>query len=280
MRIVGVHGVGNYRAGEPADVASQHLAAVWRKHLRRGPLGGLADSFDLEVAYYADQLRVPGRQGGDGGLDDIEPDAEELIRQWFSALSVPSAVGMGPGTWPLRQAIAWIAERRHLAPRMVELFISRFFSEVAGYLRGGADSPRTHARDEVARALRSRPTTIVLAHSLGSVVTYEALWAHPELDVELLVTLGSPLALPGAVFPRLLPAPETDRGRRPPGVRRWINLADPGDLVALPPYGLSQRFVDVDADEHNIIHAFDFHLVANYLACRRLAETLRDYVTA
>ena len=35
-----------------------------------------------------------------------------------------------------------------------------------------------------------------MAHSLGTVMAYEALHAHPDLHVYLLVTLGSPLALP------------------------------------------------------------------------------------
>lgn len=48
---------------------------------------------------------------------------------------------------------------------------------------------------------------IVMAHSLGSAVAYEALHAHPELRPELFLTLGSPLALPRAVFHRLCPTP-------------------------------------------------------------------------
>ena len=35
-----------------------------------------------------------------------------------------------------------------------------------------------------------------MAHFLGTVVAYEALDAHPDLHVYLLVTPGSPLALP------------------------------------------------------------------------------------
>ena len=38
-----------------------------------------------------------------------------------------------------------------------------------------------------------------MAHFLGTVVAYEALHAHPDLHVYLLVTPGSPLALPGAI---------------------------------------------------------------------------------
>ena len=37
-----------------------------------------------------------------------------------------------------------------------------------------------------------------MAHFLGTVVASEALHAHPDLQVYLLVTPGSPLALPGA----------------------------------------------------------------------------------
>ena len=37
-----------------------------------------------------------------------------------------------------------------------------------------------------------------MAHFMGTVVAYEALHAHPDLHVYLLVTPGSPLALPGA----------------------------------------------------------------------------------
>ncbi len=35
-----------------------------------------------------------------------------------------------------------------------------------------------------------------MAHVLGTVVAYEALHAHPDLHVYLLVNLGSPLVLP------------------------------------------------------------------------------------
>ncbi len=37
-----------------------------------------------------------------------------------------------------------------------------------------------------------------MAHVLGTVVAYEALHAHPDLHVYLLVTLASPLLCPGA----------------------------------------------------------------------------------
>lgn len=114
----------------------------------------------------------------------------------------------------------------------------------------------------------------MIAHSLGTVVAYEALNAHPELDLDLLVTLGSPLALPGAVFPRLQPPPTGGTGPRPASVRRWVNISDYGDPIAiLRP--LKTYFPSVDLDLTESVGLFDFHRAARYLACASLAATLQ-----
>ncbi|WP_076857358.1 hypothetical protein [Amycolatopsis keratiniphila] len=271
-RIIGVHGVGNHRPGERADQASRQLSSIWRRHLAsRSP-----DVHAVEVAYYADLLRIPGRQGADD-LDNLPAEVEQMLRIWLESLDLPTQGRQGWGTWPLRQALAWVAERRGLSPHLVNLFVATFFREVSIYLNPNDDSARTAARERVVQTLRAADAEVVIAHSLGSVVAYEALWACPDVSIDLLVTLGSPLALPHAVFPKLFPTPVKDRGARPPGVARWVNLADPGDLVAVPPFGVSRRFADVDIDEHSIAHAFDFHLVSNYLSCARLASTLIEH---
>ncbi|MEU7524387.1 serine peptidase [Saccharothrix sp. NPDC042600] len=267
--IVGVHGVGNYRPGETPEAASRQLSATWHHNLSMN----VPDPSRLDVAYYADLLRQPGRQGQGDSLDALSPEAETMLRVWLTSVGVPEAVSQGWGTWPMRQALAWVAERKRVAPRLLELFVSTFFREVSTYL-GPADSARTAARDRVVNLIRDRKPRTVIAHSLGSVVAYEALWACPDEPVDLLITLGSPLAMPHVVFPRLDPRPADERGARPPGVARWVNLADPGDLIALPPGGLSRRFTGVDTDDHDVVHAFDFHLAANYLRCERLAKEL------
>lgn len=272
-RIIGVHGVGNHRPGETAEQAARQLSTIWRRHLS----AKLPDICTVDVAYYADQLRTPGRQGIDD-LDNLPADAEQMLRTWLESLELPTQGRQGWGTWPLRQALAWVAERRGLSPRLVNLFVATFFREVATYLRPTDDSARTAARERVVHTLRAGGANVVIAHSLGSVVAYEALWACPDVPVDLLVTLGSPLALPHAVFPRLRPAPADDRGARPPSVARWVNLADPGDLVAVPLFGVSRRFADVDVDEHSVAHAFDFHLVSNYLSCTRLESALTEHL--
>jgi hypothetical protein len=278
MRILGVHGVGNHRPGAtPAEGRSQ-LATVWERSLGRGAFGPSMPKCDLMVAYYADLLREPGEQGGgEASLERLGPRAEALVRAWLDEQGLPEEVPQGYATWPLRQALGWIAARDRLVPALVEAFVARFFCEVATYLgegREGGSGRRAAARAAVSALLEEHEPRVVVAHSLGSVVAYEALWAHDGAPVELLVTLGSPLALPHAVFPRLDPAPVGERGARPPSVRRWVNIADAGDLVAIPQGGVARYFSGVAADHNARIHAFDFHLAANYLACEPLASVL------
>jgi pimeloyl-ACP methyl ester carboxylesterase len=94
---------------------------------------------------------------------------------------------------------------------------------------------RQLARQEVVAAV-GEDTKVVVGHSLGSVVAYEALCANPEWQVRMLVTLGSPLAIPNLIFDQLQPTPSAGpgpRGRWPGEGRAWVNVADQGDVVAL-----------------------------------------------
>ncbi|MFE3097660.1 hypothetical protein ACFXG1_28035 [Streptomyces sp. NPDC059248] len=261
-------------------MAAEQLAGVWRRHLGRGPLGAAAEAYELTVAYYADLLQEAGGQSvGAVTLDDLDAEAEELLRAWLDEQGLPAEPPMGLTAWPFRQALSWIANRDLLPPDRVETFVARLFKEVGAYFSAANGARRrTAARDVVLGALRERAPRVVIAHSLGSVVAYEALWRYGDEGgepVDLLLTLGSPLALPHAVFHRLDPAPSADGvGARPPVVRRWVNIADTGDLVAVPRGGVARRFLGVDEDVTERIHAFDFHLVANYLATGSVARVL------
>jgi hypothetical protein len=72
-------------------------------------------------------------------------------------------------------------------------------------------------------------TRIIVAHSLGSVVAYEAARRLSQ-PLPLLLTLGSPLCLRTIVTDRLRPSPSF-----PPEVGRWVNVADREDIVAVEP---------------------------------------------
>lgn len=207
-----MHGVGHYDRHRTADVVRAAYSADWAGHLAAG-LGVTVDRLNLDFAYYAPQLHPgPTAHGGDPEeLEDLL--AKQLMEEWLDALAAPTPVTQGALTLPLRYAASWVAEKFSLDGRLTHLFVRVFFREVAAYLRGDDDPVRLAAREEVANRIAQHRPRIVIAHSLGTVVTYQALHAHPELGVELLLTLGSPLALPRAVFDRLLPPADGPTGR-------------------------------------------------------------------
>jgi hypothetical protein len=109
--------------------------------------------------------------------------------------------------------------------------VGKFASDVVDYLYG----PFTDAMRAPVRAalLASPPPKVIVAHSLGTIITYDVL-SEPALrglQVDLLVTVGSPLGI-GNVQNRL-----RDRAGRPNPVPKslaaWSNFADRFDPVAL-----------------------------------------------
>jgi hypothetical protein len=56
--------------------------------------------------------------------------------------------------------------------------------------------------------------------------------------------------------------------------RYRLNLADKGDLVAIPVDGVSDRFTGVDIDRRDIVGTFDFHSARGYLGCGELTSNL------
>ncbi|WP_405814477.1 hypothetical protein OG241_07675 [Streptomyces sp. NBC_01390] len=286
LRVVAVHGVGNSLGSDVSGTRLEELrtlkAGAWTRHLTSG-LGIDSNHIDLDFAYYADKLATgPAAQGTENPdlLDD--PLAQEMLTAWARELGVPEEVSQGHATLPLRALASWVARKFDLAEGPLRVFIRLLFREVAAYLRAEDAPERIAARDEVALRIARHAPRIVIAHSLGSVVAYEALHAHPDLQPELFLTLGSPLALPRAVFERLIPAPQgagpAPRGTCPPGATRWVNIADPGDPVAIPPQ--LGRFFDGIALDHTTVinHLFGFHHADNYLRSATTAATIAPYL--
>ena len=122
-------------------------------------------------------------------------------------------------------------------------------------------------------------TGVLIGHSLGSVVAYEYLCLYRPPSVKLLVTLGSPLGIPKLVFDRLIPVPTDHGGAWPGAVARWVNVADPDDIVALrkqlaglfPGSSHGQAVDDRLVDNGGQPHAID-----RYLNARQTGSVLGD----
>jgi pimeloyl-ACP methyl ester carboxylesterase len=94
----------------------------------------------------------------------------------------------------------------------------------------------------VAGGLTDEPT-VVVGHSLGSVVAYDLLRNSRGAQVPLLMTIGSPLGI-RAVRNPFRPI------RSPAPVAAWTNAFDPRDVVALAP--LDRENFDVAPPIRNI----------------------------
>ncbi|MET9761358.1 hypothetical protein ABZ016_20235 [Streptomyces sp. NPDC006372] len=284
--LAGVHGIRNYgylrdAAGDLPD-ALRAIAADWSRWIGHGlrKVGGVSLQEPCPVAYYADCV-FRGDRMGPAQSPRLTPFAEQLLAQWIEEVrsaetgsAAAPLVSQGRLTSALRSMTEWFTER--YGQRALRI-VTAAVSELAAYFDPAFPGKREEAQDRVAAVLRERRPKVLLAHSLGSVVAYEALSRDSGLHVELLVTLGSPLAMRTVVFDRLIP-PLQGRGSKPPGVVEWVNIADLGDPVAVPKGGVSQRFSGVARDHAARIHLVDPHSAKNYLRCAELVGEIKKFV--
>jgi len=260
------------------------MVAVWGPALLGGVelAGGTRDSLaadDLDFVAFGDVFRPPGRFL-DAGVppltaDDVEAGLEtELLLAWWRAAAASDPQVASPderslgGAASVRTALLALAGSRFLA-RVSERVLVFWLKQVSAYF--GQPVVRESIQARFAAGI-GPDTRVVVAHSLGSVVAYEALCAHPEWPVTDLVTVGSPLGVPHIVTNRLQPPPGWD-GRGDlvgvwPGVDRWVNITDDGDFVALRPR-LREVFGDRVTDV-GISNGISGHQVQRYLSA---AET-------
>ncbi|WRZ95481.1 alpha/beta hydrolase [Streptomyces sp. NBC_01007] len=270
LRLVFIHGIGGPRRVEvdrdrwTAALAQGAKAAGHTKAASELLEGSLAD---VVFAYYGDLFHKPGAQGTtDPGLVDAE--AEELVELLAEIIETQIELAIGPGeASALRQALAELRPAGNVpqgAGNVVRAcinasttlldagpwrkggqwaggkFLVRDLNQVARYLARNRNALDVLIRSVVAQAIGTGPS-IVVAHSLGSVVAYETLHAFPA-SVPLLVTIGSPLAMRAVVWPHLDPKP----CRTPPGVESWLNFWDRDDVIV--PRPILESDVSANAD--------------------------------
>ena len=237
-RIVGVHGAFHQLWG-PHQVASRWVPAIrdglWHE-------GFALDPDDVEIAFYGDLFR--------SNVSDGRPSDEELLAVARDAgLTETIEELAGPDGL---EVIAKAVGKQSLRQLINQL--GRYFADedLRGVIRGRLES------------LVGPDTQVVIAHSMGTVVAYETLHAHPEWDLEAFITIGSPLG-DEWVFDHLHPSPVDGFGARPPAVRRWINIASVGDEACKEPRLASRvgdGVVDLGVDNGHRAHDAEPYLNA------------------
>ncbi|WOX22475.1 antibiotic ABC transporter ATP-binding protein [Streptomyces solicathayae] len=272
-RVVVVHGIGQEFLG-PEQMRGTAVPALLDGVHLAGHAAPAAE--DVDCAFYGDLYLEPGSRSDDlppWDEFDVEDGLEtELLDAWWAAADPERGAEEGTrGFAGFTASRALLSERVRAA--LDALAGTRYFGKVSDRLlilalkqvRRYLTEPDLRAAAQERVASRIGPDTrVVVAHSLGSVVAYETLCARPDLPVTDLVTIGSPLGLRRIVFDRLAPLPVDGRACWPGAVTRWTNLADHGDIVALPAR-LAPRFGDTVTDDR-IDNGTRMHDLARYLS--------------
>lgn len=222
--------------------------------LRSGSMGAGGEDLPEEAATIAERLadewltRAETRSQDDGVRRDATEARKELVQAGGEGQGIMSSVR---SVTAALARVSWFAKPTFA---VAEALVWRALRQVSLYL-SNTNGVRDQTQEIVTRSVE-KETVVIVGHSLGSVVAYEA--CHRlDHNLPLLVTLGSPLGLDTIVFDRLVP--------KPPGypnqLQHWVNAADPDDLVAADPalggrFGQSVKDIPVDngAQPHSAAH--------------------------
>jgi hypothetical protein len=207
-RIVLVHGAFNELWG-PHELKSRWLPALRDGLWHHGVT--VADD-DVAVCFYGDLFRrMPGTEG-----------EERLAASRVGIAEAMKGLAGGDAIAALGQAASDAAFERTV--------------DMVAVMTTDPDLlPRMRARAE---AVIDDDTRVVVAHSLGTYLSYVALGNHPQWSVDTFVTLGSPLA--SSMLADRIELDDDGIGRWPGTVRRWVNVRAVGDKAAAVP--LTDRF--------------------------------------
>ena len=284
-RVVFIHG----RAQQGRSSAA--LASEWMGALAKGAaaLGrGVPTDLDLAFPFYGDALDHYASQFDTPAVSDMQargsPQDDEFLlfqAEFADALRRragitdaqidaeygPNPAPRGPLNWQWVQAILRAIDRHSAG--MGQQSLETFTRDVFLYVTRSAVRD---AIDRIVAAAVAEEPTLMVSHSLGTVVAYSVLQSDRRaLQVPLLVTLGSPLAV-RAVRDRFRPL------SFPRPVRTWYNAFDTRDVVALYPLD-AENFPVLDPIENFAgvrNHTDNRHGIAGYLDNVDVARHILD----
>jgi len=167
------------------------------------------------------------------------PDIEDLLQQ------------QGPTEQDIAEAVSWKRQLQrmlykavdvlpYLVPKLASGKVQLHLRDLRRYIKNDNEIAEIIRRRLMvpleAASLAGRPI-LLLAHSMGSVIAYDALWQLSRKEkrdvlVDQFLTLGSPLGQ-RFIQQNLQGHEEQNECRYPDNVRRWLNISAIGKLTAL-----------------------------------------------
>ncbi|MCC5073570.1 S8 family serine peptidase [Xanthomonas campestris] len=293
--VICIHGIGNK---PPAEV----LRCQWDKALFGRPMGERT-----RLAYWVNRERYPVPEPGSCDGRDVGPALNQSVQRALSTL------GLVPGEQDLHALADALAQSERERADLHQVLDELQAAPLAGGVqaKGPIDAinrvllrlisaallqdvhdlffvPERAAqmRESLAQRLRAGGGPfVVVAHSQGSMIAYDVLrqLQADGCEVALFLTLGSPLGLPQvrSMFKRWtgtrkLPFPDC--------VRRWVNVAETRDPIALDPdltddiANAKGRFENIAAARLNPDWEHNPHSGSGYLAIAQVRAAVRQAV--
>jgi len=164
-----------------------------------------------------------------------------------------------------RHLIAIVRLLEGLSPTLGELAL-RLLGQAYAYLKRPAVAA---AVDAIVEPVLAAGPCVVVAHSLGTVVTFKLL-RELKQTVPLFVTLGSPLAIQSVQSALRKPR------RVPEGVVRWFNGLDVDDFITLGRPLTVETFAPGIENRSEIDNGSDAHSIVGYLHDEVVSKMIAD----
>ena len=287
-KLIFVHGINNQGR------SAAEITETWGTPLRKS-LGAIADGWwdgmEIRSAYYGDVLHAEEqswdtadesgqRMSVDSPDDDYAPDDVAALylalQQSFNIDDAQVAAELDPEDdraaaermaagvhkkW--LKAIARTLEK--VVPSAGGGLARAFLAQAAAYLHkpGVFDKINALVQEQVLDDIGDLDKTVVVGHSLGTIVTYVLLRRMPDSpNMPLFVTLGSPLGID--IVRKRIGMPYVT----PPVAKRWVNGSDPEDFVALHPALDAHSFGPAKVDNFDTLDngEEDAHSIERYIA--------------
>ncbi|AHF89906.1 serine peptidase [Opitutaceae bacterium TAV5] len=287
-KLVFIHG--RSQQGKDSLALKKEWIASFREGLAKQGLQLPIDEAAIRFPYYGDTLDqlVAGADPADAARvvirGDLSPTERDYIRALLEEIRkkagitdaeidaeiAAEVVERGPLNWPWVQAILKVIDRK--VPFGSSASVALFTKDVFDYLTKGGI--RDIIETGVIQAIQPNEPTVIVAHSLGTIVAYNILrreGKNLQWNIPLLVTVGSPL---GVEKIRRSIAPTT----YPECVNAWFNAFDKRDVVALyplqDPHFMVGKVIINNSDVKN--HTENRHGIAGYLDDPVVAKTIYD----
>jgi hypothetical protein len=284
-RLVLVHGR-SQQGRNPSDIKAEWQAALKRGGEKNGL--NLPPQVEIVLPFYGDELDKYARQLNIPLTTDIQargatPDdeflafqaqvADDLRKQaGITDTQVDAEYGSNPrprGPLNHEWVLTILRALDKYGPGMSQSAVEIFTRDVFLYTH------QQGVRDEIDRIVRvafTNEPTVVIGHSLGSVVAYNILRSDPRTSgVPKFITVGSPLGIP-TIRQQLRPL------RSPSPVVSWYNAFDTRDLVALYPLDKDNFPVRPEIENYDRVnnHTDNRHGIIGYLDDAVVAKKVLD----